>query len=398
MALFVLSYARNDGEPLVRKFFNRLCFELSTMYPGEKEAGFMDTQGIPVGSIWQETLGGKLQSTPVLVPVFSPSFFASHNCGQEVQAFLERIQLYASSNPRPAVTPRCILPVTWVWPNLTVHPALKDFQYQDVSYPQKYLDKIVGLRMLVELKHKRDQFLTFSNRLAVAINDALLAQARAALPPGQTDYRELPNAFAAANASPVVSGPKSVKFAYVAPTRAELGLVRANVATYGAEGRDWRAFDPACPSGIGLLSEGVAAKLKMPYDALPLDAQFADRVDAAHATKGQVVFVIDSWAAKVSAYDKFFTDVDRDKYSDCPVLVPLNYRDEENRSKHVELMEALTRKLPNRAARGSLLISFVDEFDYEAQLGRTLAARQNELLATAVTVPAPATSGALPMI
>lgn len=123
---------------------------------------------------------GKLQSTPVLVPVFSPSFFASHNCGQEVQAFLERIQLYASSNPRPAVTPRCILPVTWVWPNLTVHPALKDFQYQDVSYPQKYLDKIVGLRMLVELKHKRDQFLTFSNRLAVAINDALLAQARAA--------------------------------------------------------------------------------------------------------------------------------------------------------------------------------------------------------------------------
>jgi hypothetical protein len=49
------------------------------------------------------------ESTPVLVPVFSPSFFAGHNCGQEVQAFLERIRVYASNNPPPAVPPNCIL-------------------------------------------------------------------------------------------------------------------------------------------------------------------------------------------------------------------------------------------------------------------------------------------------
>lgn len=60
MALFVLRYARKDGEPLVRKFFDRLCIDLSVMYPAEREIGFMDTEGIPTGATWQEALGGKL--------------------------------------------------------------------------------------------------------------------------------------------------------------------------------------------------------------------------------------------------------------------------------------------------------------------------------------------------
>ena len=73
---------------VVRKFFGRLCVDLAGMYPPEGEIGFMDTEGIQTGATWQETLGGKLQVTPILVPVFSPSFFAGTNCGQEVQAFI----------------------------------------------------------------------------------------------------------------------------------------------------------------------------------------------------------------------------------------------------------------------------------------------------------------------
>jgi hypothetical protein len=41
VALFVLSYARKDGEPLVRKFFDRLCLELEIMNPTEKDIGFI---------------------------------------------------------------------------------------------------------------------------------------------------------------------------------------------------------------------------------------------------------------------------------------------------------------------------------------------------------------------
>ena len=55
MALFVLSYARRDGEPLVRRFFDRLSDELRVMHPNEKEIGFMDTEGIPTGAPWQRS-------------------------------------------------------------------------------------------------------------------------------------------------------------------------------------------------------------------------------------------------------------------------------------------------------------------------------------------------------
>jgi hypothetical protein len=115
--------------------------------------------------------------------------------------------------------------------------------------------------MLVDLAKNRDQFKTLTNNLAIAINNALIAaQAGRALPNVKVDYRTLSSAFATPNAASGATGPKSVQFAYVAPSRAQLGTVRQDVATYGAEGRDWRAFDPACPTGIGHLTEGVAAK------------------------------------------------------------------------------------------------------------------------------------------
>jgi hypothetical protein len=159
------------------------------------------------------------------------------------------------------VTPSCILPVIWLWENLTIHPSLRNIHYDNVNYPQRYRTKKTGLRMLVDLAKNRDQFKTLTNNLAIAINNALIAaQAGRALPNVKVDYRTLSSAFATPNAASGATGPKSVQFAYVAPSRAQLGTVRQDVATYGAEGRDWRAFDPACPTGIGHLTEGVAAK------------------------------------------------------------------------------------------------------------------------------------------
>lgn len=323
MALFVLSYARKDGEPLVRRFFDRLCTDLSVMYPAEQEIGFMDTEGIATGATWQETLGGKLEAAHVLVPVFSPSFFASEQCGREVQAFLNRLRIYLNSNPPPAVTPACILPVIWLWENLAIHPSLKNIHYDNINYPPRYRTRQTGLRMLVDLNKNRDQFKTLTNHLAIAINRAIIsARTGAALPTIQMDYRQLPSAFASVNASEGATGPKSVQFAYVAPSRAQLGILRQNLTTYGAGGRDWRAFDPSCTSGIGHLSEGVAASLKMSYDMLPLDLQFTSKLDTALQMKGQAVFVVDSWAAQVNVYDDVLKELDKEKYYGCPVLVP----------------------------------------------------------------------------
>ena len=115
----------------------------------------MDTEGIATGATWQETLGGKLESSPVLVPVFSPSFFASEQCGREVQAILERIRVCAAGQAATAVTPNCILPVIWVWENLAIHPTLRNIHYDNVNYPNRYRSKITGLRMLVAVHANR---------------------------------------------------------------------------------------------------------------------------------------------------------------------------------------------------------------------------------------------------
>ena len=347
----------------------------------------MDTEGIATGATWQETLGGKLESSPVLVPVFSPSFFASEQCGREVQAILERIRVCAAGQAATAVTPNCILPVIWVWENLAIHPTLRNIHYDNVNYPNRYRSKITGLRMLVDLARNRDQFKTFTVSLAIAINNALTATR---LPSVKLDYRILPSAFATPNATVGATGPKSVKFAYLAPSRGELGTVRQHLATYGVEGRDWRAFDPSCPTGIGHLTEGVAASLRMSYDVISLDPQFTSKVEAAQQNNGQVVFVVDTWAAQLHGYDGIFAEVDKEEYRSCPMLVPLNNKDEENRSNQYHLLQTLAKRLPGRAAAGGLAFmpAIVDEYDYQAQLSRALATRQSELVGAMSQPPA----------
>jgi hypothetical protein len=87
----------------------------------------------------------------------------------------------------------------------------------------------------------------------------------------------------------------------------------------------------------------------------------------------------------------FLAEVDKEKYRSCPVLVPLNNKDEENRSKESQLLEALAKRLPGRAAAGGLAFmpGITDEFDYQAQLSRALATRQSELVGT-MSPPPPA--------
>jgi len=394
VALFVLSYARKDGEKLVKKFFDRLCARLSDLRPTVADVGFMDTDGIPAGADWKETLGGKLAAAPILVPLFSPRYFTREECGREIQAFLERLRLFKQKNPSVA-TPLCIIPVVWEWENLTIHPALRGIHHGNPNYPQKYTARKSGLRSLADLAKNRDDFKTFCDALGSSINQAL--NTVPALISMAVDYRTLPNAFDAPNPSTPASGTRSVRFAYLAPRQSELAAVRSNQTTYTQIARDWRAFDPACPTAIGILSESVAAELTLAHDTIPLDAAWSTKVDAAHSANGQVVFVVDSWAAKIARYDPIFTELDQEKYRACPVLVPLNDKDEENGRQRAELLDALSKRLPGRAAaRGNAFVADIaNEVEYQIQLARVLAARQSELIGAVNPV---AGAAALPMI
>lgn len=394
MALFVLSYARKDGERLVKKFFDRLCARLSDLRPTEPEVGFMDTDGIPTGANWTESLGGKLATAPVLVPLFSPRYFTREECGREIQVFLDRLRLFAQRNPG-SNTPHCIIPVIWEWENLTVHPALQATHHDNPGYPPKYRARKAGLRSLADLDKNRDQFKTFCDALGSALNQAL--NSAVTLPPAMLDYKAVPNAFAAPNPSASTAGPKSVHFTYIAPRPSDLVAVRQNLAPYDQAARDWRAFDPVCPGGIGLLSEGVAAELTLAHETIPSGPGWTNAVDAADLAKGQVVFVVDSWAARLPRFNSILATLDQPKYRNFPMLVPLNDKDQENRQQRSKLLDELSKKLPGRAAaKGNSFVAFIaNEDEYQQQLARVLAARQSELIGMAVPSVGAA---ALPMI
>jgi FxsC-like protein len=122
------------------------------------------------------------------------------------------------------------------------------------------------------------------------------------------------------------------------------------------------------------------------------------RLDAVQQKSGQVVFVLDSWAAQLDEYNGVFTEIDKPEHRSCPVLVPLNERDDENRQKRAQLLQAVANRLPGRAAMGgaALLSGINDESEFESQLARVLAARQSALIAATPT--SGALSAQLPVI
>jgi hypothetical protein len=83
---------------------------------------------LEVGEDGTEVLGQGLRPAPLLVTMYSPSFFASPECGREVEVFLRRLEAASPGQPLQAIHP-----VIWLRKNLSVHSALADIQYDSTN-------------------------------------------------------------------------------------------------------------------------------------------------------------------------------------------------------------------------------------------------------------------------
>ncbi len=73
---FFTSYARNDDDVYLQRFFEDLELEVRLLTPGNLEnVGFRDTTNIKIGEEWSPKLAEALQSCNVLVSLFSPTYF-----------------------------------------------------------------------------------------------------------------------------------------------------------------------------------------------------------------------------------------------------------------------------------------------------------------------------------
>src|SRR5947199_6132544 len=88
---FFFSYARDDREDYLKKFYDELVDSVRVNAGGSREEiGFFDTENIQLGQEWPAELAAALQTARVFVPVYTPSYFVSDFCGREWEVIEER--------------------------------------------------------------------------------------------------------------------------------------------------------------------------------------------------------------------------------------------------------------------------------------------------------------------
>jgi F-box protein 11 len=86
-----LSYSHADDEFLdgAISWLRQELQRASRAVTGREFKIFQDRDGIAFGEDWQERLDKALESTVVMLPILTPSFFASEACCSEVSKFLD---------------------------------------------------------------------------------------------------------------------------------------------------------------------------------------------------------------------------------------------------------------------------------------------------------------------
>jgi hypothetical protein len=165
-APFFFSYAHNDtSDGHVDTFYDEVSRRVRFL-TGRKEDGFRDVEKLRAGDEWSAELAAELCVSPAMVSLYSPSYFASTACAQEMQVFLERRARYRKLNV--GKRPCSIIPVLWQ-PCDRIPWSLPDFQYERPVSKEFAAD---GVWRLLD-KKQDDEFKDLAQRVAVRVKEAL---------------------------------------------------------------------------------------------------------------------------------------------------------------------------------------------------------------------------------
>ena len=163
MAPFFFSYAHNDAlDDYLDDFFDEVNKRVRFL-TGTKEDGFRDSKKLRAGDQWSKELAGVLSTTPAMVCLFSPSYFASTVCAQELQVFMERRRKYMDANP--AKTPSNIIPVLWQYSDIPL--ALPEFHHEKPRSKGMEKDGVWDLRD----RKKMQEFNAIAKSIALRIKE-----------------------------------------------------------------------------------------------------------------------------------------------------------------------------------------------------------------------------------
>lgn len=373
---FFISYARVDADEYLKKFVKELvkCVRLQVGGSAE-EVGFFDTEDIALGQEWPAALSAALQGARVMLPIYTPSYFLSENCGREWQIFEDRrcAAVAGQSAGQPAgqsgaLRPPVILPVLWVAQDRLPSPlpaVATEIQYTHEQLGAEYAGE--GMWQLMRLSKFRDARREVIDRLAATIISVAKEHPLPELP-SPPALRSVTSAFLGRPASPPAggaatpaaasaptstgaAGPRYVQFIFVAGRRSELQGVRSRLDGYGNEGGiDWQPYLPDYSEEVYVFAQSVAATEKLRYESVPLGPDLIQRLEAAERDDKIVVLLVDTWTLRLEQYHRFMREYDRRSFLNCVVAVPWNPRDEETVGSRDLLEKALQITFSNRLA------------------------------------------------
>jgi FxsC-like protein len=338
---FFLSYARTpkhdpndrtDPDQWVYKLYSDLCKDiLALTSAGPRSAGFMDREN-HIGSVWPDRLAQALASCRVFVPLYSPRYFQSENCGREWFAFTRRMLNHRAHD---SSTVSAIVPALWVGVDYEHLPDVAraiQFDHQDMGPAYK----AKGFYEIIKLGRYREDYKRAV--LALARRIVAVAQETRVGPEDPPDYESLESAF------PAGPGRRQVRITVVAPEAKRLPAGRSS-SYYGGKPDEWKPYGPSYTQPIAEYATAlVTSCLGCPSAVSTLDNRGSGPgVDAASEAPG--LFLIDAWAIKSPSHRASLRRIDALEQPWVSVMLPWNSEDAETAATEKELRQGLNRHL-----------------------------------------------------
>lgn len=341
MAEFFINYARANNDPYLRQFVADLVEVVRDLRGLTKndEVGFFDQQDIELGADWDTTIVAALRTVNTLVSIASPAFFKSEYCSRERALFRRRFA---------AAQPPLIKPVMWIPFNAVHLPATFQASQFTVGDPDAVQNTKGVKYMMQQIQKYKVEYTAFvadfgADLIAAADQNPLLplasAPALATVPP---EWGSI------ASARPVIAtatGPKHVRFVYLALDPASVGPARLKEPYQDVGGVDWKPFYPD-PTPIHLFAQKtvIGDELGFTSDYLPFGDDLLEQITAAWDARQIVVIVIDPWSlhwdkeTMAARRQLLLNALDRQNGFHWCVMVPWNdqdpdLRDEPQRSR-----------------------------------------------------------------
>ncbi|MER6155585.1 TIR-like protein FxsC [Streptomyces sp. NPDC001868] len=252
---FFLSYAHTpssgiggDPDHWVHTLFKDLWTDIlaHTAFEGS-DVGFMDRE-MRSGD-WQEQLSQNLARCRVFVPLYSPRYFSSENCGREWFAFTDRMRQARDSG---AGDIPAIVPVLWTRVDLNALPeSARSIQVERPAFGERYLAH--GIYGLIKLKRLRDEYdetvFTLAQRIVQVAEQTPLPSS------DPRPWETIPSAF-----RPPGDGPRRLHLSVAAPARHDVPDNRGT-HPYGENALKWNPYHNESTRPLPVLAEEMIRSL-----------------------------------------------------------------------------------------------------------------------------------------